>query len=203
MSVQRIKPSEQGDLDGACGFYAVVNAIRALEPELDPKELFTQAVKSHLLDGDPMAFVKGTSRGEIKNILSRVLEYVHYHYDLYDNLAGESYCIKSNIPYWHLDKERDRDDVLSILKGADYKSGVVCIVGYSFSSGIKGSEQYAHWSVVRKVEDESMQLLDSSGEKRKISFSEIRVDSFNQNHNSARPYNVISADIFVISRIKK
>ncbi len=38
---QKIKAAKQGHLDGACGFYAIANAIHLLEPELTQKEIFS------------------------------------------------------------------------------------------------------------------------------------------------------------------
>lgn len=203
MSVKRIKASEQGDLDGACGFYAVVNALRSLEPDLNAKELFTQTIKAHVVDGNPMSFVEGTRRGTIKDVLSRVLDYIHSHYSLTDNASGDSYIIESKFPYWHLGKERSRDEVISVLKSADFKSGVVCIIGYDYNSGIENDSPYSHWSVVSKANELGLHLIDSSEEKKFISFDEVRVDSVKQKHNSARPYNICSGDVIVVSRITK
>lgn len=200
MSIKRIKPSKQGDLDGACGFYAVVNALRSLEPELNANELFTQTIKAHLADGNPMSFVEGTFRGSIKNVLSRVLDYLDLNYDFTDNITAAPYIFDVKIPYWMHDKERNRNEVLGILKNADYKSGLVCVIGYSYNSGLKDDEPYSHWSVVRKANDQGLELIDSSGEKRCISFDEIRIDSTKQKH-STRPYNLYSGDIFVIARV--
>lgn len=104
MSVKRIKPSKQGDLDGACGFYAVVNALRSLEPELNENELFTQTIKAHLADGNPMSFVEGIFRGSIKNVLSRVLDYLGLNYDFTYNITAVPYIFDFKIPYWMHDK---------------------------------------------------------------------------------------------------
>lgn len=197
MSVVRIKPSTQGELDGACGFYAVVNALKSLEPELDADELFTQVLKAHLVDGDPMRFVNGTLRGTIKNIASRVIKYLDEHYDFYDNKTNEPYRFDVKIPFWHQEKERTRNQVLDILKKSNYKAGTVCIIGYSY---VDFENHYAHWSVVKNASDLGLHLFDSDKEKAVISFEEIRVDSIQQS-NVARPYNLFSEDIFVISRV--
>lgn len=197
MSVVRIKPSTQGELDGACGFYAVVNALKSLEPELNADELFTQVLKAHLVDGDPMKFVNGTLRGTIKNIASRVITYLDEHYDFYDNKTNEPYRLDVKIPFWYQEKERTRNQVLDILKESNYKAGTVCLIGYSYGDS---ENSYAHWSVVKKASDLGLHLLDSSKEKAVISFEEIRVDSIQQS-NVARPYNLCSGDIFVISRV--
>ncbi|MCB5226635.1 hypothetical protein JAO78_007370 [Alishewanella sp. 16-MA] len=198
MSIKRIKPSKQGDLDGACGFYAIVNALMSLEPELDAEELFTQTFISHLYDGDPMRFINGTKRGSIKNVLSRVIDYLHDHFTFSDGKSGLEYKFCMKMPFWRADKERNRKSMLTVLKQADFKAGVVCIIGYGYADG-DGEQDYAHWSVVTKVNDDGLHLLDSGKEKKLISFDSIRVDS-KQSSNVARPYNIYSEDIFVISR---
>jgi hypothetical protein len=202
VSIKKIKPSLQGHLDGACGFYAVVNALQAIEPDFDARELFTQAIKAHLKDGNPMSFVEGTMRGSIKNVLSRVIDYIHENYELTDKITKQRYYFDVKIPFWHNDKERSRKDVLSILQKSDYSQGTVCIVGYQFNDG-DDDNAYAHWSVIRSADEKSLKTLDSSKEKVSIEYDEIRVDSMSQVRNSSRPYNIISADIFVISRIFK
>lgn len=203
MTVKRIKPSKQGELDGACGFYAVVNALRCLEPDLEAGELFTQTLKAHLLDGNPMSFVDGTNRGTIKNVFSRVIDYLHANYELTDNKTKKPYFFDLKIPYWRLDKERDRKHVLETIRQADFKAGTVCIIGYEYVSGDEDDEDYAHWSVVRKVSETGLNLVDSSKEKMLITFDELRVDSKKQKSNLARPYNLKSGDIFLISRVEK
>jgi len=41
MAIQlKVKAAKQGHLDGACGFYAIANAIHLLEPELKQKRDF-------------------------------------------------------------------------------------------------------------------------------------------------------------------
>lgn len=198
MSISRIKPSKQGDLDGACGFYAVVNALKSLEPDLDAQELFTQTLRSHLYDGDPMRFINGTNRGSIKNVLSRVIEYLHENFTFTDNKSGLEYEFCTKMPFWRADKERNRQSMLAVLKQADFKAGKVCIIGYGYGDG-NGEANYAHWTVVTKFSDDGLHLFDSDREKKFISFDSIRVDS-KQYSNVARPYNIYSEDIFIISR---
>ena len=99
MSVIRLRPHIQGELDGACGFYAIVNALRLLEPELEGKELFNFAMRGFLESGNPMAFSEGTRRGSIKNTLSRTIASVHSEFIL-KNEDGTPYRFGFNIPYW-------------------------------------------------------------------------------------------------------
>lgn len=198
MSANRMKPAKQGNLDGACGFYAIVNAINLLEPDIPHQELFNVVISTFIQDGNPMAFIEGTRRGTIKNVLSRLLEYIHSNYELTDNTTNEPYRIKFSIPYWVNDIERSRKDVIDTLSQANYRKGTVCILGFEMNDG--DEQDYAHWTVIKGFKDGYFNTHDSSGEAKKINLGTIRIDS-QQRKNSQRPYNFISAYIFVIERI--
>jgi len=195
MSIKRTKPAQQGELDGACGFYSIVNAIHLLEPDLPKDMLFTQTISAFLHDGDPMRFVHGTNRGTIKNTLSRLLSYLHENYDFYDDKTGYQYQFKFSLPYWFNDKVRSRKDVLNILEASNCKKGKVCIIGYG-----NQEEDYDHWTVVKQTKGESLITHDSSGESTKIELSQLRVDS-KQKSNISRPYNIYSEDLIIIEKI--
>lgn len=197
MSTKRIKPSKQGELDGACGFYSIVNALHLLEPELCKSELFTETLRSFLADGDPMRIVNGTSRGSVKNTLSRVIETFHSNYNFFDEKTDEPYQFSSHMPFWQRTKDRTRESVLDVLKQIDFKQGTVGIMGYHYSDG---DSEYHHWTVLKKVCNEFLYTFDSSGEVKEISFDEVRVDSTQLKH-SVRPFNIFSDDIFLISRV--
>lgn len=198
MSANRIKPAKQGNLDGACGFYAIVNAIHLLEPDIPQQELFNVVISTFIKDGDPMAFIEGTRRGTIKNVLSRLLEYIHSNYELTDNTTNEPYRIKFSIPYWINDIERSRKDVIDTLSQANYRKGTVCILGFAMNDG--DELDYAHWTVIQAFKDRCFITHDSGEEAKKINLDTIRIDS-QQRKNSQRPYNFFSEDIFVIERI--
>jgi hypothetical protein len=198
MSANRIKPAKQGNLDGACGFYAIVNAIHLLEPDIPQQELFNVVISTFIKDGDPMAFIEGTRRGTIKNVLSRLLEYIHSNYELTDNTTNEPYRIKFSIPYWINDIERSRKDVIDTLSQANYRKGTVCILGFGMNDG--DELDYAHWTVIKAFKDRCFITHDSGEEANKINLDTIRIDS-QQRKNSQRPYNFFSEDIFVIERI--
>jgi len=192
MSIKRVKPVKQGDLDGACGFYAIVNALKTLEPDLNESELFTQVIGSYMLDGDFNNFFEGTRRGSIKNTLSRVIEYINNRYDLFNDKTLELYEFNFTIPYWYKDTPRTRKKVLEVIKQADNGKNKVCIIGYDY-------EQGGHWSVVKKVTDKGMHMVDSSYEKPIIHFDDAKVDSVHK-PNRSKPYNLCSGDIFIIEK---
>tara|TARA_R110002126_G_scaffold92914_3_gene220332 strand:- start:650 stop:1258 length:609 start_codon:yes stop_codon:yes gene_type:complete len=198
MSANRIKPAKQGHLDGACGFYAIVNAIHLLEPDLPQKELFNITISTFIQDGNPMAFIEGTNRGTIKNVLSRLLEYIHSNYELTDNTTDEPYRIKFSIPYWVKDNDRSRKDVIDTLSQANYRKGTVCILGFGMNDG--DELDYAHWTVIKGFKDRCFITHDSGQEAKKINLDTIRIDS-QQRKNSQRPYNFFSEDIFILERV--
>jgi len=196
MSVKRIKPAKQGELDSACGFYSIVNAIHLLEPDLSKDMLFTQTIRAFLYDGDPMRFVHGTNRGTIKNTLSRLLSYLHKNYDFFDDKDGYQYQFKFSLPYWINNGTRSRKDVLSLIEESNFKSKKISIIGYR-----NQEENYDHWTVVKQTKKDSLITHDSSGESARIELSQLRVDS-KQKSNVSRPYNLYSEDLIIIEKIK-
>lgn len=198
MSIQhKFKAAKQGHLDGACGFYAIANAIHLLEPELDQQEIFYLALQGFLEDGNPMRFVEGTRRGSVKDTLSRVLEKLQEKYDFDWN--GTPYHITSAIPYWHKDKVRTRKDVIDTLEWANYKQGKVIIMGYTHQQNKDIDNFFAHWTVVKMCKDANLYTFDSGFEEKKIPLDHIRVDAQKDQHSS-RPYNIASGDFFQIWR---
>jgi hypothetical protein len=197
MSVkQKVNPAKQGSLDGACGFYAIANAIHLLEPELKQKEVFYLAFKEFLKDGgNPMRFINGTNRGSIKNTLSRIIKKLHETY-LFTLDNGSPYSINFEIPFWLEDKPRTRNDVLEVLSSAKYKKGCVVLMGYTFNDG---NGDYAHWTVIKECKDGYLHTFDSDSENKRINLDDIRIDAQREQHAS-RPYNVASAELFKIWR---
>ncbi len=197
MAIQlKVKAAKQGHLDGACGFYAIVNAIHLLEPELKQQDIFSYVFQEVIEDGNPMRFLDGTFRGSIKNSLSRVLKKLHEAY-VFTSLDGTQYTINFEIPYWFgpEEKPRNREDALRILEAADHKQGNVVIMGYTYNDG---SQDYAHWTVIKQCKDGYLHTFDSGNEK-KIALDNIRIDAHREQHAS-RPYNIISGDLFQIWR---
>lgn len=191
---QRIKAAKQGQLDGACGFYAIANAIHLLEPELQQEEIFRLIFEDLIEYGNPKKFLDGTFRGSIKNSLSRVLKKLNETYIF--TLNETPYIINFEIPYWIEDKPRSREDVLRILGSANHKQGNVILMGYTYNDG---NEEYAHWTVIKQCKDGYIRTFDSSQEDKKIALDNTRIDA-QRDQNTLRPYNIISGDIFQIWR---
>lgn len=56
-----------------------------------------------------------------------------------------------------------------------------------------------HWSVVKKVSDKGLHMLDSDNEKNIIPLYELTIDS-SRNPGPSKSYNFTSEDIFVIRK---
>lgn len=199
MSVIRLRPHVQGDLDGACGFYAIVNALRLLEPELDGEELFKFAIRGFLESGNPMAIVEGTRRGAIKNTLSRTIASVHSEF-LLNNGDGTPYRFGFNIPYWQ-SMPSGRAEAISHLETLGPAKGVVAIFAYEkWQDKADPDERYAHWSVISKLHDGELHTFDSSGEQKRIPLRSVRFDDQREIAHATRPYNLWSEYLFLVHR---
>ncbi|MGR5262284.1 hypothetical protein ACPV5Q_20245 [Vibrio astriarenae] len=189
------RPKRQGQLDGACGFYSITNAIALLEPELEHSEIFELTLESFFKDGLPIRVVQGTGRGSIKDTLSRTINALHERYRFYDNKAKKNYIFEFKIPYWQ-HKERTRQDVINVLSNVNYRNGTAALIAYEYNDG---DQSYVHWTVIKEFDGIYLYTHDSDGEKTAICIDEARVDALHSK-NSARPYNIISSHILVLSR---
>jgi hypothetical protein len=97
MAVKK-RPALQGELDGACGFYAIANGIHLLEPELALPEIFPIILQQYVFDGDPMGFVNGIARGSLKNTLSRTMALLNAEYEFYDRKPANNGSSPSACP---------------------------------------------------------------------------------------------------------
>lgn len=196
-----VKPKKQGNLDGACGFYSVANAVNLLT-EIDPDITFRCLIESMLQDKNPMCFVDGMERGTLKDIISRTFKRLNANdFELIDEETGDDYIpgLKCQIPYWQTEPT-NRGDFINLLKGVDLvKNGVVAIIGYDYRPDEDGA-QYSHWTVVNKVTDKNLITFDSSDERKLISWDKVRVSSSSddKSYHSKRPFFIFPKDVFLI-----
>ena len=142
------RPYQQGDLDGLCGVYSVVNAVRLLCPELDGSDaeyLFDRIVQS--LDGavaNPTAcIVGGVGLRLVLGLLKEIAAELAAEYDIALRVR-------------RLPKSIRRTRNLSIVwqELADTLSPTcVAIIG------IYGRR--SHWTVVRSATEARLLLFDS------------------------------------------
>ena len=197
-----LKPKKQGNLDGACGFYSVANAVDLLT-EIDPDVTFRCLIESMLQDKDPMCFIDGMERGTLKDIISRTFKKLNSdELELVDEDTGESYVpsLKCNIPYWQTEPS-NRDDFVSLMTEVDMnKTGAVAIIGYDYRPDENGAE-YSHWTVVKKVTEKNLITFDSGDERKLIPWDKVRVSSRSDDkkYNTKRPYFIFPKDVFLIT----
>ena len=82
-----MRPFRQGDLDGLCGVYAVINAMRALVPSLSAaaaEALFEQlmdTLRKHDVGRRPIVAV-GITRRQLVELVARAIEFVERCYQV-------------------------------------------------------------------------------------------------------------------------
>ncbi len=161
----RLKPYLQGDVDGLCGLYSAVNALRLIEKKLTLDECYEEV---HI-----WLTALEKRRGEIAKVIINGL----YLYDLNFvlNLMAEKFDVtkfrpfykQANIPfnvYW--------DTLKSFFEEGDQRA---VIAGYE-----NRRLDDSHWSVIKKVTDKSIHLFDSCG-RRYILKSKCMTQKMNGN----------------------
>lgn len=142
-------PHQQGAMDGLCGAYSIVNAMKLLRHDNyeESKELFERIIY-HLDEKRelPKIILKGMTIGVLFNIINDVIP------------RDE---IKRSMPF------RGNSASLGELWGEmenfmnDSSNGVSAII-----IGIFWDEDHGHWSVVRKITNKTIILEDSDGMRR-------------------------------------
>jgi hypothetical protein len=185
------KPFRQGDLDGLCGLYAVVNAIRLA---LRPLSRFDYAIFSDFFEelvaeiDKHQGFGKASVSGLTTPRLVRLLK-----------LAGE--VVESNLGFklevgrpLLASRRPSLDDAIGHLRSELRRPATALLLGL-------GGE-YDHWTVVRRITRASILLYDSAGYSR-IAIRECRMG--HETRRSAQCAHVIgpgSAFVVRAHRIK-
>lgn len=141
-----IEPFSQGDLDGLCSIYALINAVRVLFPKLEPAaahDLFRHLVRC--LEDRPLPLgtvCDGLGERELQQLARECRDYV----------ADEFGCVFHT---GHLPIER-RISVQSIWTGLqrELDGSSAAIIG------LAGREQ--HWTVGYAATGRTVRLVDSS-----------------------------------------
>ena len=82
---RRVEPYAQGDLDGMCAIYTIINAVRALCPEMTmgaSEALFRRLIRSlHTHANDALSpIIIGTNRTLLHKLLAEAQSYVAKRY---------------------------------------------------------------------------------------------------------------------------
>ena len=148
---RRIRPLQQGDLDGLCGVYAIVNAIRWLCPTLSEgqsKELFGALIdaREQRPMRRPLSFVhRGLTRVGLARMVDTAIIWAANVPALY--IEAE----------WLAPPERRRDSLAKVWQRLERQigPGAVAIVGLGKASD--------HWTVAVEASPRQLTLLDSDG----------------------------------------
>jgi len=144
---RRLKPYLQGQLDAFCGVYCVVNAVHYLCGPITPShaELLFIKIMKHLEHS--RSAIRRLSRGTRIKEISKAL----------DNIIVKDYPICKLKPFNRnitVTLEELWSDLSEFLSS---ENGIVIL-------GMDG--KHGHWSLVRKVTNNSLLLFDSDGLKR-------------------------------------
>ena len=144
---RRVEPYAQGDLDCMCAIYTIINAVRALCPEMTigaSEALFRRLIRSlHTHTNDALSpIIIGTNRTLLQKLLAEAQSYVakRFKVDLDIQPQGRAVNAKSLDVVW--------DRLSAIL---DERTVVILELGGCCS----------HWTVLYDVKPQTMLLLDS------------------------------------------
>ncbi len=149
MRPRRLRPYRQGRLDGLCGVYAIINALRALCPELGEQaawELFRHLLRSlgDLLERPWPVVWGGMGQAVVRALLRRACAQV-------ERRTGACLQVRRlRVP----GGEVSLSGVWAALR-EELDQGRVAIVGLS--------GRWDHWTVAGRATGRTVRLLDSSG----------------------------------------
>ncbi len=139
-------PHHQGALDGLCGVYSIVNSISIVRAEQgrEPKELF-DAIIEHL-----------SEKRHLKQIITSGMT-IGVLYNIINDLITEE--IPRRRPFVGKDVSLPMvwDEMLGHLESPSTGIGAVII-------GLNG--KHNHWTVVTRIQGDTLFLTDSDGLKR-------------------------------------
>ena len=165
-----LRPFRQGDLDGLCGIYAIVNAIRwALGTSSDLDDEDWQALFASLLraaekqSGTASAVTSGINTRPLRSLMRKAADYMADQHGLE---------LKLSRPLKGKRKASLKRVIAELRRQADRPQTAVLI-------GLGG--HLVHWSVVASVNAHFISLFDSSGHRR------IRLDNCRAPHEQPLP----------------
>ena len=146
------RPRRQGAFDGACGFYAVANALSLVSPKTVSRDDFSVLLEVLAPDtGLPKQFFAGTRRNEVNRMLTALVR-------------NEKFAdVSVYRPYWAGAHIGLRDYWVRLAEHFDNRSAAA-IVKYAHEPS--SASRYNHWTVVRGVTKSSLLLFDSDGAAR-------------------------------------
>lgn len=143
------KPARQGDLDGLCGFYAVINAMELVAPHAPgpsvQKSLFAALTRSLSNSALQKALVQGLDGKELVKASRPALS-------LHHKVLGSRIMVSR--PFRRR-SFRTNEEFISALTDATEIGGVAFILNIA-------TPRYAHWTVVESASHTTITLRDST-----------------------------------------
>jgi hypothetical protein len=198
------KPLQQGQMDGLCGIYSLVNAISRLTKERlteeDRIDLFKELIRSVYKRDNlkrknkpktPIEFIwDGTTNREISFLLKKSKEFLkekNLNIDWKKPLQGKNK--PNNIDqYW-----KQLQDIFKDYGGQDK---CVAIIDYNWKNN---SEEEGHWTCVINVTEKFLSLYDSTFMKYGSNFKKMYKSRCTLgNSTSKRPYRLFSHNVYLL-----
>src|SRR3954468_16962628 len=147
MAARRLKPYRQGRLDGLCGIYALINALRLLCPRLDEdacERVFCALIRARAgQTSSPLAVISGgLSRRELLKLIGPWQRFVARELGIQLTVARLEVSEPTLGGLWQ-----------SLCRALDGQSVVII--------GLDGAER--HWTVAYAVTERTLRVADSCG----------------------------------------
>ena len=179
MASRRLKPYRQGRLDGLCGVYTLINALRLLCPRLDEdacERVFCALIRARARQAaSPLAVISGgLSRRELLRLIG-----------FWQRFAAREFGITLTVDRLKVPELSLHSVWRGLRRALDGRS--VAIVG------LDGAER--HWTVVHAATERTLRVADSSG-LRAIFRSQCTAKS------SSLRYRLRPSEVLVVRREK-
>jgi hypothetical protein len=168
---RRVHPLRQGSLDGLCGVYSVVNAVRLLCPEVDletAEHLFDQLTQKLLrtVGNHTTAVTWGIGRLMLRSLIDEAVTYMLDEFDIQ---------LKARRLPKEIRQGCSRDQLWQALEEMVSPTCVAIL-------GLAG--QHSHWTVASHVSAVSIRLFDS-GRLQALRRGRCTVRKTNKRHQIA------------------
>ena len=177
MAARRLQPYRQGRLDGLCGVYALINALRLLYPRLDEdacERAFCALIRARARQtASPLAVISGgLSRRELLRLIGS-----------WQRFAAKEFGVTLTVNRLKVSEPSLRGIWRGLCRALDGKS--VAIIG------LDGIER--HWTVAHAATERTLRVADSCG-LRVIFRSQCTVG------RTSLRYQLSPAEVLVVSR---
>ena len=172
MSADQVNPWQQGELDGLCGIYSIINAMKHLALSRgmefsDPAGtiLFRRMVRYlHKRNKLPHALWDGTSFTHVKDFIAEADRFMKREYGLeltYKTLARKGQITRKDVFWRVLDGALRGDETRGF--GLETPHPKVALLGLGLPS--------PHWTLAYQVTNRSIRLIDS-GSRYNLKYSQ-------------------------------